>query len=58
MKQNVNETVECIETTIGELIEMLTQIAVETGSSEQESYELASITLQKILSDHWKEAHC
>jgi hypothetical protein len=38
-----------IETTIGELVETITQIALETGKSEQEGYELASLAIENIL---------
>ena len=38
-----------IETTIGELIEAVTQMAMETGSNEQEGYHLASLALGTIL---------
>jgi len=38
-----------IETTIGDLIEAVTQIALEAGKSEAEGYQLASATLESIL---------
>ncbi len=38
-----------IETTIGELIETVTQIALESGKSEAEGYELASLALEQLL---------
>lgn len=41
---------ERIETTIGELIETITDIALEQGSSEEESYALASMAIERILS--------
>jgi hypothetical protein len=41
--------IETVETTIGELIEAITQIALEAGKSEHEGYELASRTLENIL---------
>ena len=47
----VNCAVEKIETTIGELIEAVTSIALESGKSEQEGYKLASVTLERILND-------
>jgi len=41
--------VETIETTIGELVELITEIALESGQSEEEGYELASMTIESIL---------
>ncbi|MFM1847137.1 MAG: hypothetical protein RL417_611 [Pseudomonadota bacterium] len=41
--------VEVVETTIGDLIEAITEIALESGSSEAEGYKLASITIESIL---------
>ena len=40
---------EKIQTTIGDLIEAVTQIALEAGKTEQEGYKLASMTLEKIF---------
>jgi hypothetical protein len=40
---------EKIQTTIGDLIEAVTQIALEAGKTEQEGYKLASLTLEKIF---------
>ena len=57
MKSDINNSVQRIETTIGELIATITQIALETGSSEEEGYRLASLTIQKILDDNGKELH-
>jgi len=48
-KNLVDHSVERIETTIGELVEAVTQIALESGKSEQEGYELASMTVEAIL---------
>lgn len=42
-------SIETIETTIGELVELITDIALETGRSEEEGYELASMTIESIL---------
>lgn len=42
-------SVEVIETTIGELIETITQIALEAGKTEQEGYKLASVAVENIL---------
>lgn len=44
-----NKSLERIETTIGELVEAITEIALESGSSEQECYHLASVTIESIL---------
>lgn len=38
-----------IQTTIGDLVEAVTQIALEAGKTEQEGYKLASATLEMIL---------
>lgn len=40
---------EQIHTTIGDLIEAITQIALEAGKTEKEGYKLASLTLESIL---------
>lgn len=45
----INDSVETVETTIGELIEVITQIALEAGKSEQEGYRLAAATIERIL---------
>jgi hypothetical protein len=42
---------EIIETTVGELIEIITQIALESGTSREEGYQLASLTLGKMLGE-------
>lgn len=49
------DALETIETTIGELVEVITQIALEAGKSESEGYELASITIENILRRSKKE---
>lgn len=41
--------VERIETTIGDLVEAITQIALETGKTEEEGYRLAALTIEKII---------
>lgn len=38
-----------IETTIGDLIAAITEIALAAGKSEREGYALASVTLEHIL---------
>jgi hypothetical protein len=45
-----------IETTIGELVEVITQIAMESGKSEQEGYKLAAMTIENILRRSTSEA--
>ncbi len=40
-----------VETTIGDLIEAITEIALEAGKTEQEGYRLASFTIEKLLRD-------
>ena len=38
-----------IRTTIGDLIEAITEIALQAGKTEAEGYALAQITIEKIL---------
>ena len=40
---------EKIQTTVGELIEALTQVAIEAGNTEAEGYKLASLALSDLL---------
>jgi hypothetical protein len=40
-----------VETTIGDLIEAITDIALQAGKTEQEGYRLASFTIEKLLRD-------
>lgn len=51
--RSVKET-QIIETTVGDLIETLTAIAMNNGQSQEESYTLASLALEKILEDSGK----
>lgn len=37
------------ETTLGELIEIITEIALEDGKSESEAYNIVSLTLENIV---------
>ena len=39
----------CINTTIGDLIEAITDIALQAGKTEEEGYRLASFTIEKLL---------
>lgn len=41
--------IEKIETTIGELVEAITEIALEAGKTIDEGYHLASLTIESIL---------
>ena len=38
-----------LETTIGDLIEAITEVALQAGKTEEEGYRLASFTIEKIL---------
>lgn len=49
VKEDLPKSVEKIETTIGELIEAVTQIALESGRTEEEGYALASLTIENML---------
>lgn len=49
MKDFVEQSVVRVETTIGDLIEALTQVGLEAGKTPAESYEIASETLSDIL---------
>ena len=40
---------EMIHTTIGDLVEAVTSIALEAGKTEEEGYKLASLTVENIL---------
>jgi len=50
-RQTTDQNDECttIETTIGDLIEAVTDIALQAGRTEQEGYRLASLTVEKLL---------
>jgi hypothetical protein len=39
----------CISPTIGDLIEAITDIALQAGKTEEEGYRLASFTIEKLL---------
>ena len=51
----IHKDMDKIETTIGDLVEAITQIALESGKSEEEGYELASIAIESILRRNLKE---
>lgn len=38
-----------IDTTLGDLIEAVTDIAMQAGKTEEEGYKLASFTIEKLL---------
>lgn len=40
---------ETIDTTIGDLVEAITQIALESGKTEEEGYTLASLAIESLL---------
>ncbi|WKZ57982.1 MAG: hypothetical protein QY326_04765 [Bdellovibrionota bacterium] len=44
-----SENTGTIETTIGDLIAAISEIALAAGKTEEEGYELASMTLEYIL---------
>jgi hypothetical protein len=49
------QSYETIQTTVGDLIEAVTEIALEAGKTEQEGYRLASLTLENIFRKNRKE---
>jgi len=46
-----------IETTIGDLVEALTEFAMQTGQPEQECYELATLALEEVLKENHAERY-
>jgi hypothetical protein len=46
-----------IQTTIGDLIEAITEIALQNGKSETEGYELARKTLEEVLKSNEAEKY-
>jgi hypothetical protein len=46
-----NEQTVKLETTIGDLIEAITDVALQAGKTEEEGYRLASFTIEKLLRD-------
>jgi len=46
---NAETAVKTIETTLGELIETLTNLAIESGRSEDEAYYLTSAILNDVI---------
>jgi hypothetical protein len=49
MSKQWDKEMEKIDTTIGDLVEAITQIALESGKSEEEGYELAAVAIESIL---------
>jgi len=46
---SIKEETTTITTTLGELVEAITDIALQAGKTEAEGYALASITIEKVL---------
>ena len=47
--QPIKEETTTINTTLGELVEAITDIALQAGKTEAEGYALASYTIEKVL---------
>lgn len=47
--QTATEETTTIHTTLGELVEAITDIALKAGKTEEEGYALASFTIEKLL---------
>ena len=50
-EQSIKEETATITTTLGELVEAVTDIALQAGKTEAEGYALASLTIEKLLRD-------
>lgn len=50
MKKHISKSLHTIETTIGELVEVLMQVVHDSGKDDSERYKLAAATLGQILS--------
>lgn len=48
-KKVAEDSIETIHTTIGDLVEAITDLASESGKSENEGYMLAKLTVESIL---------
>jgi hypothetical protein len=48
-EQSIKEDTATITTTLGELVEAVTDIALQAGKTEAEGYALASLTIEKLL---------
>jgi hypothetical protein len=53
----IDEVAGRIQTTIGDLIEAITEIALQNGQSEKEGYELAQKTLEEVLKSNEAEKY-
>jgi hypothetical protein len=53
-RESQTEATQIINTTIGELIEAITDIAQKAGKSEEEGYRLASMAIEKLSREHNK----
>lgn len=49
MESKSNSIEQKVNTTIGDLIEAIMQVAVEAGKSQEEGYRLTAATLESIL---------
>ncbi len=50
-EQTIKEETATITTTLGELVEAVTDFAIQAGKTEAEGYALASLTIEKLLRD-------
>ena len=50
-KEVLDTSIETIETTIGELIATISEIALNSANSEAEAYHVTSLTLGELLKD-------
>lgn len=49
MRSTTEPVTETVETTLGELVEAITRVALKAGETEQEGYLLASLALEDLL---------
>lgn len=52
---SLDKAISNVETTIGELIETMTSIALDGGSSAEEAYVLTALAMQDMLSANQRE---
>lgn len=48
-QEDSNQDSETIHTTVGDLVEAITAVALEAGKTEAEGYQLAAVTIESIL---------
>lgn len=48
-EQQSSPAVQTINTTLGDLVAVITEVALEAGRTEEEGYRLASLALENIL---------